>query len=76
VIAVVDVAMPTNPRALLASVIALVLLAFPTAAAADPFTAPGNQVLWGGQGGYRAGSIADFTAHAGEGFRKAQRSMR
>jgi hypothetical protein len=56
--------MPVNPRALLTSL--LVLLALPTAASADPFTAPGNQVLWGGQGGYSAGSIADFTAQSGK----------
>ena len=27
----------------------------PAAAGADPFTAPGNKILWGGQGGYSAG---------------------
>ena len=43
-----------------------ILLALPAGAAADPFTAPGNQVLWGGQGGYSAGSIADFTVQSGK----------
>ena len=44
----------------------LVALALPATAAADPFTAPGNKVLWGGQGGYSAGSIADFTRQSGK----------
>jgi hypothetical protein len=43
-----------------------VLLAMPAAAGADPFTAPGNKVLWGGQGGYSAASIADFTRQSGK----------
>jgi hypothetical protein len=43
-----------------------VLLVMPAAAGADPFTAPGNKVLWGGQGGYSAASIADFTRQSGK----------
>jgi hypothetical protein len=39
----------------------LALLAVPApAAAAAPYTAPGNKVLWGGQGGYSAGHIRAF----------------
>ena len=56
--------MALNLRPLLISL--LVPLAFPASAAADPFPAPGNQVLWGGQGGYSAGSIADFAAQSGK----------
>ena len=35
-------------------------------AAAAPYTAPGNKVLWGGQGGYTAGNIADFERQSGK----------
>ena len=56
--------MAMNLRPLLISL--LVLLGLPAGAAADPFTAPGNQVLWGGQGGYNAGAIGDFTAQSGK----------
>jgi hypothetical protein len=35
-------------------------------AAAAPYTAPGNKVLWGGQGGYSAGDIADFEGQSGK----------
>jgi hypothetical protein len=41
-------------------------LALPAAASADPYTAPGNKVLWGGQGGYTAGSIGAFTQQSGK----------
>jgi opacity protein-like surface antigen len=51
-------------RALL---IALVLaLAAPAAAAAQPYTAPGNKVLWGGQGGYDASHIRAFEQQSGK----------
>src|SRR2546423_708508 len=33
---------------------------------AAPYTAPGNKVLWGGQGGYTAGHIADFERQSGK----------
>jgi hypothetical protein len=42
------------------------LLVFPAAAAAEPYTAPGNKVLWGGQGGYSAGHIRDFARQSGK----------
>jgi len=35
-------------------------------AAAAPYTAPGDKVLWGGQGGYTAGHIADFERQSGK----------
>jgi hypothetical protein len=41
-------------------------LALPGLAAAAPYTAPGNKVLWGGQGGYSAGHIADFGRQSGK----------
>ena len=56
--------MPMKLRTVLISL--ALLLAFPAAAVADPFTAPGNKVLWGGQGGYTAGSIADFEKQSGK----------
>lgn len=40
--------------------------AFPASAPAAPYTAPGNKVLWGGQGGYTAASIADFERQSGK----------
>ncbi|MBA3262565.1 MAG: hypothetical protein H0T69_08885 [Thermoleophilaceae bacterium] len=40
--------------------------ALPAAAAAEPYLAPGNKVLWGGQGGYTAGSIGAFTQQSGK----------
>jgi hypothetical protein len=46
----------------------LTLLAFavPGTAAADPYTAPNGKVLWGGQGGYTAGSIGAFAEQSGK----------
>jgi hypothetical protein len=41
-------------------------LVFSGTAAAAPYTAPGGKVLWGGQGGYRAGNIADFERQSGK----------
>jgi hypothetical protein len=41
-------------------------LALPAIASAAPYTAPGNKVLWGGQGGYSAGHIADFGRQSGK----------
>jgi hypothetical protein len=41
-------------------------LALPGSAAAAPYTAPGNKVLWGGQGGYTAGHIAEFARQSGK----------
>jgi hypothetical protein len=40
--------------------------ALPASAGAAPYTAPGNMVLWGGQGGYSAGSIAEFERQSGK----------
>jgi opacity protein-like surface antigen len=45
---------------------AILALALPAAAAADPYAAPGNKVLWGGQGGYTAGSIGAFAQQSGK----------
>jgi len=45
-----------------AVVLALLL---PVPAAAAPYTAPGNKVLWGGQGGYSAAHIRDFARQSG-----------
>ena len=50
-------------RALL--IACLVLLA-PAAASADPYTAPGGKVLWGGQGGYKPGAIGAFEQQSGK----------
>lgn len=47
-------------------VVLLAVLALPAAAAADPYTAPGNKVLWGGQGGYKPGSIGEFERQSGK----------
>ncbi len=47
-----------------ASLVALLLL--PASVAAAPYTAPGNKVLWGGQGGYSAGHIRDFAQQSGK----------
>ena len=44
----------------------LALLVFPVPAGAAPYTAPGNKVLWGGQGGYTAGHIRDFALQSGK----------
>lgn len=44
----------------------LVMLAVPGVAGAAPYTAPGNKVLWGGQGGYTAAHIADFARQSGK----------
>jgi hypothetical protein len=44
----------------------LLLLLLPVPAAAGPYTAPGNKVLWGGQGGYTAGHIRDFERQSGK----------
>lgn len=51
-------------RAFLASLVAA--LALPAFAVAAPFTAPGGNVLWGGQGGYSAAHIADFAEQSGK----------
>jgi hypothetical protein len=42
------------------------LLLLPVPAGAAPYTAPGNKVLWGGQGGYSAGHIRDFAEQSGK----------
>ena len=39
---------------------AVVALTFAASASAEPYLAPGNKVLWGGNGGYTAGSIRAF----------------
>jgi hypothetical protein len=44
----------------------LVLLLVPACAAADPHMAPGNKVLWGGQGGYDASHIRAFEQQSGK----------
>jgi hypothetical protein len=44
----------------------LLLLLMPAAAAANPYTAPGRKVLWGGQGGYTAGHIRAFERQSGK----------
>ena len=48
--------------------LALLVLAcaLPAGAAGEPYTAPGNKVLWGGQGGYTAAHIADFERQSGK----------
>ena len=53
-------------RLLLAALLSVGLLVLPDAAVAEPYTAPGGKVLWGGQGGYRAGNIADFERQSGK----------
>ena len=49
-------------------IVLLVLLAplVPASASAAPYTAPGNKVLWGGQGGYTPGSIGEFARQSGK----------
>ena len=54
------------PARWLAAVALLILAALPAAAAADPYTAPGNKVLWGGQGGYKPGAIGEFQRQSGK----------
>jgi hypothetical protein len=49
-----------------AGAILLGLLLLPVPAAAAPYTAPGNKVLWGGQGGYSAAHIHDFERQSGK----------
>jgi hypothetical protein len=44
----------------------LLATAVPAAASADPYTAPAGKVLWGGQGGYTAGSIGAFARQSGK----------
>jgi hypothetical protein len=44
----------------------LLVLLMPAAAAANPYTAPGKKVLWGGQGGYTAGHIRAFEQQSGK----------
>jgi hypothetical protein len=44
----------------------VIALALPAAASAEPYTAPGNKVLWGGQGGYTSGSIGAFARQSGK----------
>jgi hypothetical protein len=46
--------------------ILLALLFLPVPAAAAPYTAPGNKVLWGGQGGYSSAHIRDFAQQSGK----------
>jgi len=46
--------------------LAVLVLALPASAGAAPYTAPGNKVLWGGQGGYTAAHIADFERQSGK----------
>ena len=54
------------PARRLATLALLILAALPAAAAADPYTAPGNKVLWGGQGGYKPGAIGEFERQSGK----------
>ena len=53
-------------RYLTALLAAALLAVVPATVAAAPYTAPGGKVLWGGQGGYRAGNIADFERQSGK----------
>jgi hypothetical protein len=48
------------------AVVATVVLLSPMPAAGAPYTAPGNKILWGGQGGYSATHIRDFARLAGK----------
>jgi hypothetical protein len=48
------------------AVVATVVLLCPMPAAGAPYTAPGNKILWGGQGGYSATHIRDFARQAGK----------
>jgi hypothetical protein len=51
---------------LLCALVALAFASLPAAASAAPYTAPANKVLWGGQGGYTAGSIGAFAQQSGK----------
>ena len=53
-------------RSLVSLPLALLALTLPVSAAAEPYTAPGNKVLWGGQGGYTPGHIRDFAQQSGK----------
>jgi hypothetical protein len=48
------------------ALLAALVLALPAVAAAAPYTAPGNKVLWGGQGGYTAWHIGEFARQSGK----------
>ena len=54
------------PIRLLCVLAVLGLGAIPAAASAVPYTAPGNKVLWGGQGGYKPGAIGEFEQQSGK----------
>ena len=54
------------PARRLATLALLILAALPATAAADPHTAPGNKVLWGGQGGYTPAAIGAFERQSGK----------
>jgi hypothetical protein len=49
-----------------AGAVLLAFLMLPVPAGAAPYTAPGNKVLWGGQGGYSAAHIRDFAQQSGK----------
>src|SRR5688500_13809333 len=53
-------------RHLIAVVAVLALVAPAATSSAAPYTAPGNKVLWGGQGGYKPGSIGEFARQSGK----------
>jgi hypothetical protein len=53
-------------RISLSVLLAVLVPALPAAASAEPYTAPGDKVLWGGQGGYTAGSIGAFAQQSGK----------
>jgi len=54
-------------RSVLALVVALVALSMvPASASATSFTAPRGKILWGGQGGYGAPDIRNFTMQSGK----------
>ena len=42
------------------------LLGLPAAAHGSAFLPPGNEVFWGGQGGYKPANIADFGRQSGK----------
>jgi hypothetical protein len=52
--------------AVVAGIATVTLLLIPMPAEAAPHTAPGNKVLWGGQGGYSAGHIREFARQSGK----------
>jgi hypothetical protein len=54
------------PARRLVTLALLILAALPAAAAAEPYTVPGNKVLWGGQGGYKPGAIGAFAEQSGK----------